>query len=132
MDIPVDNGPFTKSFKEATAMVNHIVCINNCAERGVTLMQTFNATTKDKEQLQYVLQVVEQRRDIFPKCDRDYLQNMSCSTLNSMKLDNTILINSDFEIYLSELQFNCTNNKLPVNFGANFGSVTLPKILVEN
>ena len=76
LDIPVDNGPFTKSFKEATAMANHIVCINNCAERGIALTQTFNATNKHEEQLQYLLQVVEQHREIFPKYERDYLQNM--------------------------------------------------------
>jgi len=76
LDIPVDNGPFTRSFNEATAMVNHIVCINNCAYRGVSLTQTFNATIKHEEQLQCVLQVVEQHREIFPKCNRDYLQNM--------------------------------------------------------
>jgi len=76
LDIPVDNWQFTQSFKEAAAMINHIVCINDCAKRGVALMQTFNATTKDEEQLQYVLQVVEQHRETFPKCDRDYLANM--------------------------------------------------------
>ena len=49
LDIPVDNGSFTRSFKETTAMVNHIVCINNCAYRGVSLTSTFNATIKHEE-----------------------------------------------------------------------------------
>ena len=49
LDISVDNGPFTRSFKEAIAMVNNIVCINYCAYRGVSLTQTFTATIKHEE-----------------------------------------------------------------------------------
>jgi len=54
-------------------MIKNLACINDSAERGVALIQTFNAATTDEEQLQYLLQVVEQHRAAFPKCDREYL-----------------------------------------------------------
>lgn len=76
LDIPIDIWPSTKSYNEAADMIKNLACINDGTERGVALIQTFNATTKDEEQLQCLLQVVEQHRAAFPKCDRDYLNKI--------------------------------------------------------
>jgi len=38
-------------FKISEVLVNKLACINNCAERGIALIQTFNQTiVKHKEQ----------------------------------------------------------------------------------
>jgi len=76
LDSPVEHWPSTKSYKDAVVMVNNLASTNDCAERGVALIQAFNASTKDEDQRQYLLQVVEKHRSDFPKCDRDYLQHM--------------------------------------------------------
>jgi len=73
LDIPIDIWPSTNSYIEADHMIKNLACINDSAGRGVALIQTFNAATIDEEQLQYLLQVVEQHRAAFPKCDREYL-----------------------------------------------------------
>ena len=44
LDIPVDLWASTKSYKDAVIMINNLACINDCAERGVALIQTFNET----------------------------------------------------------------------------------------
>ena len=41
--------------------------VNDCAERGVAMMQSFNGVlTKNEDQTQYILQVVEEHRRKFP------------------------------------------------------------------
>ena len=66
LDAPVESWSDSQSFKIAEALVKNLACVNDCAERGVALMQTFNQTvTKDEEQKQFVLQVVEKHRKDF-------------------------------------------------------------------
>ena len=48
---------FVHSFMEVT---------NDCAERGVKLISEFKDTTKDEEQLQYSLQLIEAHRRLIP------------------------------------------------------------------
>jgi len=75
--VPVEMWPDTPSYITAAALVKNLVCINDCAERGVTLIQTFNETiTKDEQQKQYLLQVVEKQRKLFKNCNGDSLKNM--------------------------------------------------------
>src|SRR5207244_9602851 len=66
LDVAVEMWPDTPSFNSAAALVKNLSCCNDCAERGVALIQSFNDTiTRDEEQKQYLLQVVEQHRKFF-------------------------------------------------------------------
>lgn len=57
--------------------MKNLPCVNDCPERGVALIQNYNETiTKDEEQKQFLLQVVEKHRRDFSKCNRDDLANM--------------------------------------------------------
>ena len=67
----------TDKFKIAEALIKNLTCVNDCAERGVALMQTFNESiTKNEEQKQFLLQVVEKHRKKFSKCNRHQLKDM--------------------------------------------------------
>jgi hypothetical protein len=74
--IPAVEWPETSSFKEAAATVSKLVCVNDCAERGVKLIEDFNLTTTDETQKQYLLQVVEDHRKKFQKCNLKELGSM--------------------------------------------------------
>ena len=64
----------SQSYQSASEFATNLACINDCAERGVALIQSYNATiTKDEEQKQYLLQVVEKHRRDFANCNRDSL-----------------------------------------------------------
>jgi len=77
LDVPVESWADSQSFKIAEVLVKHLACVNDCAERGVALMQTFNETiTKDEEQKQFLLQVVEKHRKDFAKCNHYQLKDM--------------------------------------------------------
>src|SRR6476619_2863808 len=66
LDLPVESWPDSTSYKKAAAAAKNLTCVNDCAERGVALIQTFNETlTRDEEQKQYLLQVVERHRRDF-------------------------------------------------------------------
>ena len=74
LDVPVENWSDTPSFQVAVVFVRNLVCINDSAERGVALVQHFNETiTKDEEQKQFLLQVVEQHRKNFAEYNRELL-----------------------------------------------------------
>ena len=75
LDIPVDEWPHD-SYQNAVVIIRNLPCVNDVAERGVALIQTFNTTTKDEAQKQYLLQVVEQHRKKFSSCNRDSLMNI--------------------------------------------------------
>jgi len=54
-------------YQVAANLVRDMRVANDIAERGVALMQNFNAVlTKNEEQKQYLLQVVEQHQHTFP------------------------------------------------------------------
>ena len=56
-------------------VVRKLKVVNDFAERGVALMQEFNSIlTKDEEQKQYVLQVVEEHRRKFPDAKKPRLE----------------------------------------------------------
>ncbi|KAG0725627.1 hypothetical protein GWK47_038257 [Chionoecetes opilio] len=55
----------------AARKVNGIRVLNDFAERGVALMKDYNLTlTKDEDQTQYILQVVEAHRGRFPDANK--------------------------------------------------------------
>lgn len=77
LDIPVEQWPESQSYKTAFEFINNLACVNDSAERGVALIQNFNATiTKDEEQKQFLLQVVEKHRHDFAKCNRADLMDI--------------------------------------------------------
>jgi hypothetical protein len=77
LDIPVEMWSDTPSYIDAPALVKNFARVNDCAELGVALIQSFNDTiTKDEHQKQCLLQVVEKHRQKFKSCNRDLLNNM--------------------------------------------------------
>ena len=77
LEIPVDEWPESHSYKIAYEFVSKLACVNDSAERGVSLIQNFNSTiTTNEEQKQFLLQVVEKHRRHFSKCNRDNLVDM--------------------------------------------------------
>jgi len=77
LDVAVNEWSECQSYKIACALVNNLPCVNDCEERGVALMQNFNASiTKNEKEKQFVLQVVEKHRHDFSKCNCHYLADM--------------------------------------------------------
>lgn len=76
LDQPVETWPESTVFCEATSFIKNLPCVNDCAERGVSLIETFNTAVKDEEQKQFMLQVVEKHRKQFVKCNREDLLSM--------------------------------------------------------
>jgi len=55
------------SFQSAHQVLSKVAAVNDFAERGVSLIQDYNhILTKDEEQRQFLLQVVEFHRQHFP------------------------------------------------------------------
>lgn len=60
-----------ETFREAQALLKGLAVVNDRAERGVALVQDFNKKiTKDEDQLQFLLQVVNEHRRQFPDCTK--------------------------------------------------------------
>ena len=59
---PVESWSSDKRYIEGKHFARHLACVNDVAERGIQLIQQFNKTSKDEEQKQCLLQVVEQHR----------------------------------------------------------------------
>ena len=76
LNVPVTEWHHNESYKKAYAVARNLPCVNDCAERGVALIQQFNETTKDEVQKQYLLQVVEKHRKGFKKCNIAELKNI--------------------------------------------------------
>jgi hypothetical protein len=76
LSVPVEQWCQTESYKQALLTVNNLPCINDCAERGVALIENCNNLTTDETQKQYVLQVVEKHRKTFVKLTTDELLNI--------------------------------------------------------
>lgn len=56
-----------ESYKTALRFVERLSVVNDCAERGVKLVQDFcKQYTKDEKQMQYVLQLINDHRQMFP------------------------------------------------------------------
>jgi hypothetical protein len=56
-----------EGFQSAQAIVRSLKVVNDNAERGVALVQSYNRLlTKDEEQLQFLLQLVSEHRRVYP------------------------------------------------------------------
>ena len=54
-------------YLRASEVIRELRVVNDTAERGVVLMQKYNALlTKDEQQTQFVLQVVKENRKLYP------------------------------------------------------------------
>ncbi|KAL4090708.1 hypothetical protein QTP88_025495 [Uroleucon formosanum] len=68
------NWPNIDSYIEAKNILHHLSVINDAAERGVKLMEDFNTKfTKNENQKQYVLKVVQEYRKKYPSHTKDTL-----------------------------------------------------------
>ena len=63
------------SYQAGQQRVQGLLVTNDCAERGVALVQEFTKSgrTKDEDQLQFLLQVVEDHRKKFPSRTKSHL-----------------------------------------------------------
>ena len=58
--------PSDQIYQQMKRNVKQLKVVNDCAERGVALIQSYNAAlTKDETQKQYLLQLVSQHRKLF-------------------------------------------------------------------
>lgn len=74
LDFDPETWHLRDDYKQARATIKHLNVVNDYAERGVALMQEYNALiTKNEEQKQYLLQVVEQHRRSYPDCRKTTL-----------------------------------------------------------
>ena len=70
LSVPVKDWPKTPSYTKAALFAKNLICVNDVAEQGVALIQDFNSATKNEEQKQFLLQVVEMHRKKFTNCNR--------------------------------------------------------------
>lgn len=77
-----DSWTTNEAYFEAEAVIRELRVVNDTAERGVALMQDYNALlTKDEEQMQFALQVVKEHRNRFPNSNKStVLQGLASST----------------------------------------------------
>ena len=73
LSVVVDRWCETMSYQQALKTVKNLPCINDCAERGVALVENFNDVARDESQKQCVLQVVEKHRKTFSTLTTDEL-----------------------------------------------------------
>lgn len=73
LSVPVKDWSETSSYKKAAIFAKNLPCVNDVAEQAVALIQDFNCSTKNEEQKQFLLQVVEMHRKNFIKCNRQNL-----------------------------------------------------------
>ena len=63
----VENWETIESFQHAKKAARALKVVNDCAERGIALATTFNSSiTKQEEQKQFLLQVVESHHKLYP------------------------------------------------------------------
>ena len=61
----------TTAYQDGLRRASSLKVVNDAAERGVALIQDFNSSiTVQEDQKQYLLQVVEQDRQLHPTCDK--------------------------------------------------------------
>lgn len=65
------------SFVNGKELIKSLKIVNDTAERGVKLMADFNeALTVNEEQKQYVLQCVQEHRQMYPNCKKETLKKL--------------------------------------------------------
>lgn len=71
LDMDPDTWLTNPYYLQAEEVVRELRVVNDTAERGVALMQEYNALmTKDEDQTQFALQVVQEHRKLYPDCKK--------------------------------------------------------------
>jgi len=67
-----------EAYKKGTIRIKGLRVVNDCAERGIALISTYNEKlTKNEEQRQYLLNIVQQHRDKFKSAKKSLLMQMN-------------------------------------------------------
>lgn len=67
-------------FIEGCRKVQKLKVVNDAAERGISLIQSFNGIlTNQEEQKQYLLQVVEKHRQNYPNTNKSTIVAQMCN-----------------------------------------------------
>lgn len=74
LQLPVKYWPLMTDYRKALEFVHCLEVTNDCAERGVKLISEFKDITKDEEQLQYSLQLIEAHRRLIPSVSKENLR----------------------------------------------------------
>ena len=77
MQAPVDVWEVFEDYRKLKEFVTTVSVTNDLAERGIKLMSDFISMSKDEEQLQALLQVVEHHRKRFPNYKKESLANFA-------------------------------------------------------
>ena len=71
LDVDPEEWPARADYQEASDVIRSLKVVNDYAERGVALIQEYNGLlTHNEEQFQFLMQVVEQHRHMFPDCSK--------------------------------------------------------------
>ena len=65
LQVPVNDWEDNAQYQLACKLVANLPCVNDCAERGVALIETYNKSCLDESQKQWLMQVVESHRKNF-------------------------------------------------------------------
>jgi len=78
---PPADWPIDPAFQMLSAKAKQLRVVNDCAERGIALITSYNAAlTKDESQKQYLLRLVAGHRKTFPVPTK---KNLNQKTLNN-------------------------------------------------
>lgn len=76
---PVETWSNDSEFQEAEQVVKSLTVVNDAAERGVKLIQDFNESlTNDEEQKQFLLQVIQEHRHLYPDTKKSTVMSGLC------------------------------------------------------
>jgi len=81
-----DGWPVDEKYRNSQTIAASVKVVNDLAERGVALIQEFNSSrTRNEEQKQYLLHVVEQHRNAFTAPTKSHqahaTDRVTCSTV---------------------------------------------------
>lgn len=75
LNISPELWPLNRYFQEAVKIFKDLKVVNDIAERAVALIEQYNdCLTRNEEQKQYMLQVVQKHRTAFPNCHKKNLK----------------------------------------------------------
>ena len=74
LNVPVSSWNHSEEYKIMKSKISNISVTNDHAERGVALVQAYSGRlTKDEDQFNFILQVVEEHRKAYPDAKKQTL-----------------------------------------------------------
>lgn len=74
IETDIQTWPEDVNFQECKRFFQNLSVVNDVAERGVALIEEYNkCLTKNEDDLQYLLLVINNHRKSFPKCNKQNL-----------------------------------------------------------